>query len=406
MTTISSTGPSIWKNPAFSVLFSTALFAAFSSKIYDLALPLLVFDLTRSAQWMGWMRAVEFLPNLLLALFIGVWVDKSNKKRWSQWMLIGQFTTLVTAYLAVEYLAKPLAVLFPCAFLMMAFNYGYQNARMSILKHALPQHMQNLATARISSLYSIMETIGPVLSGAILMLSAIHHVFIWCAALLLLSFWRLHSLPYQESSATLSNKKLPVLKQIAQGWHLWYQEKNMRLITFAVMVINTTGAVFWIQAIYFAKAELALDSLQVSYLVAASGIGGLLGAFSAEKVRAQIGLGRLLIGAIILESFGFLFPALSSNLIALAASLFWISSIGLYSNICIWSYRQEAFESQHIGKVAGITGSLFKLLMPFGLAASGYLVSGFGLTSVFIACYAIQLLTGVILCFTRVVRIA
>ncbi len=406
MTTISSTGPSIWKNPAFSVLFSTALFAAFSSKIYDLALPLLVFDLTRSAQWMGWMRAVEFLPNLLLALFIGVWVDKSNKKRWSQWMLIGQFTTLVTAYLAVEYLAKPLAVLFPCAFLMMAFNYGYQNARMSILKHALPQHMQNLATARISSLYSIMETIGPVLSGAILMLSAIHHVFIWCTALLLLSFWRLHSLPYQESSATLSNKKLPVLKQIAQGWHLWYQEKNMRLITFAVMVINTTGAVFWIQAIYFAKAELALDSLQVSYLVAASGIGGLLGAFSAEKVRAQIGLGRLLIGAIILESFGFLFPALSSNLIALAASLFWISSIGLYSNICIWSYRQEAFESQHIGKVAGITGSLFKLLMPFGLAASGYLVSGFGLTSVFIACYAVQLLAGVILCFTRVVRIA
>ena len=112
---------SIWKSSSFIVLFSTAFFVAFGTKVYDLALPLLVYDLTQSSEMMGWMRAVEFLPNLLLALFIGVWVDKFNKKQWSQCMLIGQVLVLVVSYIAVRWLSNPLYALFPCAFLMMAF---------------------------------------------------------------------------------------------------------------------------------------------------------------------------------------------------------------------------------------------------------------------------------------------
>ncbi len=404
MDTLASTSPKIWKNPAFTVVFSSALFAALSAKIYDLALPLLVYELTQSATWMGWMRAVEFLPNVLLALFIGVWVDRCNKKRWSQWMLIGQLITLLTAYLAVETLAAPLTLLFPCAFLMMAFNYGYQNARMAIVKHALPHQLQNVATARISSLYSLMETVGPVLSGAMLMLSAIHHVFVLCAALLALAYWRLHRLDYQEQPPTANHSSL--LKQIAQGFQLWYQDTNMRFITYAVMVINTTGAIFWIQSVYFAKAQLALNALQVSYLVAAAGIGGLVGAFSADKIRAKIGLGRLLIVSIAAESLGFVLPVLNANVGTLSLALCWVSGVGLYSNICIWSYRQEAFTHAHIGKIAGVTGSLFKLLMPFGLAASGYWTAQFGITGLFITCFAVQLATALLLALTRVAKIA
>ena len=71
METLSHPQNSVWKNRSFMVLFSSALFVAFSAQIYNLALPLLVYELTQSSQMMGWMRAVEFLPNLLLALFIG-----------------------------------------------------------------------------------------------------------------------------------------------------------------------------------------------------------------------------------------------------------------------------------------------------------------------------------------------
>ena len=407
--------PSILKSSSFIVLFSTAFFVAFGTKIYDLALPLLVYELTESSEMMGWMRAVEFLPNLLLALFIGVWVDRFNKKQWSQCMLIGQAAVLVVSYIAVRWLPNPLYALFPCAFLMMAFNYGYHNARIGMMKNVLPQHMQNTATARMSSLYSLLETVGPVLSGGLLLLSALHNVFLLIAGMYVLAFWWLNKLEFKPS-APVAQKS--VLSALEEGWLILYANKNMWHITLVVMVINTTGAIFWIQAIYFAKAELALSHIEVGYLIAASGVGGLLGSFTADKLRKRIGLGVLLILSIVLEAFGFLFPALlsqsyllqgmtSAHMVViekgvLMMSFLWVSAIGVYSSICIWSYRQEAFEEKHLGRVAGITGSLFKLLMPFGLAASGYLVTMFGLSVLFVSCFVAQVLAAFGLMVTKV----
>ncbi|QUJ66365.1 MFS transporter [Photobacterium sp. GJ3] len=399
MTTTTQSHPGIWKDPRFLMLFSSAFFAAFGAKIYSLALPLLVFDLTSSAEWMGWMRAVEYLPNLLLALFIGVWVDRVNRKHWSQVMLIGQCLCLLIAYTAVEWLAEPLWALFPAAFLMMAFDYGYHNARLGMMKTALPQALQNTATARFSTLYSFLETVGPVLSGALLLMTAIHQVFLLLIVFYLFAFIQLHRMSFAPAEPVVHP---PVLTALREGWQALTADRAMCLITAAVVIINTTGAVFHVQSIYFAKATLMMSHLEVSYLIAASGIGGVLGGLVADKIRKRMGLGLLLILSIAFESLGFVLPALFPSAPVLALSFFVISSIGLMSSICIWSYRQEAFSDAVLGRVAGITGSLFKLGMPFGLAASGYLVAALGTDVLFSLCFIIQLITAILLCLTRV----
>ncbi|MGF1761771.1 MFS transporter [Aliivibrio kagoshimensis] len=399
MNTLTESHGSIWKNKTFVTLFSSALFVSFASQIYTLALPLLVYELTQSSEWMGWMRAVEFLPNLLLALFIGVWVDRSDKKQWSLAMLLGQAGTVFTSFLAVEFLEDPLWVLFPCAFLMMAFNYGYHNARMSIQKSVLSHDTQNVATARMSSLSSFMETVGPVLSGAIMLLATIHNVFIGVALLMLLAFWQVKRL---DVKTPINKDEQSTFSAIKEGWQVLRNEQNMWLLTLAVMVINTTGAIFWIQAIYYAKADLGLNAVGVSYLIVASGLGGLIGAFSADKLRKKWGLGWLLIISIALESIGFVIPLIMENQTALIAGFFWVSAVGLYSSICIWSYRQEVFDVSVLGRVNGITGSLFKLLMPFGLASSGYLTSLIGIEWLFVGCFVTQLLIALWLMTTSV----
>ncbi|MCG6506978.1 MFS transporter, partial [Vibrio parahaemolyticus] len=124
--------------------------------------------------------------------------------------------------------------------------------------------------------------------------------------------------------------------------------------------------------------------------------------FVADKVRRQIGLGKLLILSIALESVGFVLPVLSPTPMMLIVAFFWVSAVGLFSNICIWSYRQEAFSQQHLGRIAGLTGSLFKLLMPFGLAASGYLVTRYGSAELFSVCFAVQFVVAIFLLFSRV----
>lgn len=68
-------------------------------------------------------------------------------------------------------------------------------------------------------------------------------------------------------------------------------------------------------------------------------------------------------------------------------------------NVLIWSYRYETTPAALIGRVSGITGSIFKLGMPFAIFGSGFLTSAAGAATVFATCAALQVL--VLLAFLR-----
>lgn len=85
------------------------------------------------------MRGIEFLPNLLLAMFIGVIVDRVHKKRWSLTAILLQIVILAVLYLAIEngYQAAPM--FYVAGFMLMTFGYAYSNARVAMVKHSLPR---------------------------------------------------------------------------------------------------------------------------------------------------------------------------------------------------------------------------------------------------------------------------
>ncbi|MGU3471752.1 hypothetical protein ACLBWT_11435 [Paenibacillus sp. D51F] len=75
---------------------------ALGGKLYELTLRLFLYDLTHSAVAMSAMRSMEFLPSLLLAVFIGVLVDRSRKKRWTILSVFFQTAVLAGLYLWTE----------------------------------------------------------------------------------------------------------------------------------------------------------------------------------------------------------------------------------------------------------------------------------------------------------------
>ena len=77
-----SSASSIWQHKNFVILLSTGFLLSFGSRVYELALPLIIYELTQSSVAMGTMRAIQFLPILLFGMAIGVFVDRADKKRW------------------------------------------------------------------------------------------------------------------------------------------------------------------------------------------------------------------------------------------------------------------------------------------------------------------------------------
>ncbi|EDW6541821.1 MFS transporter [Salmonella enterica subsp. enterica] len=392
---------SIWKDISFRMLFMGSFFCALAGKIYELTMPLLIFDITHSSEIMGWIRAIEYLPYLLLAVIMGVWIDRVDRKRWSQWMIAGQIVCLIGGWWAVQFLTQPMWVLFPCAFLMMAGNFGYLNARMGMVKHILPAFQQGQATSALGTLNSLFQTLGPLVSGILLLFSHFDIVLLLIALPLFISWLLLDKVPDQSVAPAAY---ISLVDDIRKGWRILRDNTILLQMSLAISVFNMCSMVFVIQSMYVARAIFSFDAFHIGLMVSAGGIGGLLGASVVNILRHKLGMGYAFAMSIIVQSLCYLFILLNKNGMAMGLAFFWNGFFETSIGILVYTWRQESVAVDNLGKVMGITGTLFKLAAPFGLALSGYVMVLLNINWLFFSCFLLQIMVGCILLFNPLMR--
>jgi MFS family permease len=381
---------SVWRNRSFVVIFFSTALLAFGSKVYELALPLIIYEMTQSSVYMATMRSIEFLPNLLLAMFIGVLVDRFNKKKWTQLMVVGQGVLLLALFLLVEYGVADLIHFYVAGFLLMTFNYGFGNARVSIVKHVIPKPLLTSANAKFSFVHTLIEIMGPAISGFILLFASLHDGLLLTACA---CFMALLSISFLER-----DDLQPVARQGAfwqefkAGWKELFANRPLWLITLLVIFLNATSGMYDAMVIFFAKDHLHLDNSQLGLVLSVAGLGGLVGSSLVSYCRKRFPTGRLLGTTIFLLGVAYLIMYLANNVWVMCLSLFLSGMIGTIESICIWTFRQETTPTQLIGRISGITGSIFKLGMVFTIYGSGWVSAFLGTSYVFLAAAVANLL--------------
>lgn len=383
-TTESAPSLSIWRNRPFLILFLTSAFVTCGAKVYELALPLILYDMTRSPLAMTTMKSIEFLPNLLLAMFIGVWVDRFSKKRWSQWMVFGQMTLLLLLYALVEYGRAEVIHFYLAGFLLMAFSYGYGNARVSIIKQVVPGPLLTSANARFSFLFTLIEIMGPAISGFILLLSSLHDGLLITGIAYFIALIAV-SLLEREEGTRVADQKSSFWEDFRAGWRELLSNRPLWLITILVIFLNATSGVYDAMIVYFAKDTLRLSNSKLGLVLSVAGVGGLLGSTLVSRLRRRFPTGRLLGATLPLLGGSYLLMAAGQNTWMLCLSLFLSGMLGTIETICIWTFRQETTPAHMIGRISGITGSIFKLGMVFSIYGSGWLTVWQGPWAAFLA---------------------
>lgn len=379
----SATQASIWRNRPFLVLFCTSALIACGAKVYELALPLILYEMTQSAVTMTTMKSIEFLPNLLLAMFIGVWVDRFSKKRWSQWMVFGQMVLLFLLYALVETGRASVIHFYLAGFLLMAFNYGFGNARVSIIKQVVPKPLLTSANARFSFMNTFIEIMGPAISGFILLLSSLHNGLLITGFTYMLALIAISFLEQRDGSAAPQNGSF--WKDFADGWKELIGNRPLWLITLLVIFLNATSGMYDAMIIFFAKDHLKLDNSQLGLVLSVAGVGGLIGSSLVSYLRRRFPTGRLLGTTILLLGLSYLLMAFAQSTWLLCLSVFLCGMVGTIENICIWTFRQETTPAHMIGRISGITGSIFKLGIVFSIYGSGWMTVWLGPWAVFLA---------------------
>lgn len=379
-TTSQTMNSNIWKNSNFRNFFLTSAFFNLAFHIYGLSIPLIMYELTQSSKLMGVVRGVEFLPNVLFAIVIGVFFDRVNRKKWSVRFLGLQAILVLALFFLIHFKFFNLIIISLFTFLIMLLGYTFFNASFGIQKVVLPVEDQGKSIAALSSLSTFFEIIGPALSGLFIFTSSLNYILIIVSLFFILAQFFLKKIsyahPYQTSQQNIFNS----LKEV---WLIFLSQGHLKTITVIAALCNASVAVYEIQSLYIAKEILKMNAFEVGVMVACLGVGGFIGSFVVNKFRSTLGMGRVLVFSALISGAVQIFPLVSTHQFIFMVSHFLLGFFVMFTNVCIWSYRQEVTPAHLMGRMVGMTGSLFKVLMPPSLFASGYVLQAYGMRTLF-----------------------
>lgn len=377
----------LWQHATFRRLYTATASFSLGTQIYQLAMPLILFELTRSAGAMTAMRAIELLPNLLLAMFIGVWVDRIDRGRWARLAITGMVGLMGLQAAMLGHGASALPFFYTTAFVLMTLNYLWAICRMGMIKEMLPDTLLLPATGQLSVLNQVFAVLGPAMAGGLLAWKLVLGLWLPMVAMLLAA-WLLRDL------------QLPVRRPEAgsfwqewrEGWQVLIANRPLWHLSWLVVLTNASAGVVDVLFLFRARAELHLGPGQIGLLYGIAGAGGVVSGLLCHRLRQRFGLGRLLAMELALEATCMLVMAWAHSvpvlLLALAGSSFGM----VIGNVCVWGFRQESTDSRYIGRISGLTGSLFKLAMPVTLVLSGSLTASLPISWLLTTCAGAHLL--------------
>ncbi len=336
----------------------------------------LVYRLTGSAFLLGLVSFAGQIPILLLGPFAGVWVDRLNRHRV---LVVTQVLSMLESFaLAALALSGVITVL---EIILLNLFQGAVNAFDMPARQAFVIEMvedrQDLgnAIALNSSLVNAARLVGPSVAG--LLIAAVGEGY--CFLLDGFSYMAvIASLLAMSVVPWTARVHQSVMSELREGWDYVRGFRPIWSILLLLSLISLVGMPYTALMPIFAGSILHGGAHTFGFLMAASGVGALIGAFTLAARQSVLGLGRVI--PMTAAAFG-------ASLIAFAASRqLWLSLLLLV--VTGFSFMQQMASSNTIlqtvsedskrGRVMSFYSMAFQGVAPFGSLTAGAVANRIG----------------------------
>lgn len=360
----------LWRNRNFLFLWGGSTLSSFGMQMYSIAIPLLIYDLSKSALSMSLMRAIEFFPNIFLGMLAGALVDRLNRKKMMVWTSFIQVLSMcgIIALLLANHIE--LWHLYVFGFVLSSAGYTFGNANHSVLPQIVTKEQLTSANATLSFIDTLIRMIGPGIAGILLAVfsyTSTLTIYLICLVIMHVCMHFLH-VPSVVKQKETSNS---IWKDMKEGIDELFSNKTLLTPTITVLFSNFASSLVIGVLIFFATDQIGANSKQVGFMFTLSAIGGLIGASVISSIRKRFGRG-------VIYTYSLLFDIASMGLLIFAQTWWAIGlSLGIrtfsttLSNIVYFTIRQEFTPNHLLGRVAGTSSMLMKLTLPFGLFIAG-----------------------------------
>ena len=379
--------------------------SAAGSSLYRLAVPLAIYDVSKSSVLMSITYAASILPIILLSLHGGVIADRYN--RWFVLVSGDALSVLVCAVLALAFILNAhTAVLIALVFLLAAINAIYEPSFYS----SIPLVAEKTAIPTVNSAMrvvdGVLQALGPLIGGLVVILSsasvlfAINGLSFAVSAVLM---WTILSGPLRTSPTALPQR--PTMQEdILAGIRIIMRTPFLRYGLRLFIFTNLSFHMFFGSLIFYLSDTLKFTSSSVGFVLSIGGIGSAISSLYAPRFLRSASAGTVIcISTVFAGTVMLLFPLPSSPMVV-GILLAMIFSSGAVNTVLFMSKTQQIVDSSYLGRVGATNRLAGMLLVPIAALAGGIATSMFGFVPVTIVCGLMRLVVGTLSLFANPFR--
>ena len=387
---------SLWRHRDFRRLWAGQTVSVFGSQITELALPLAaVLTLHATAFQMGLLSAAGMAPWIAFALLVGVWVDRSLRRRWILVLAdLGRAAILLSVPVAAAFGVLSLGQLFVVAFAAGCLTLAFNVAWGSYLNVLVPKEQLVDGNAKLMGSYATAQIAGPSLAGALVQAFTAPFAILVDAASFLVSAFALRSIRSPEPERRLERRG-SLRHDLVAGLRFVRDDPLQRAIAGSAATLNFFGAAIYAVLVLYAVRELHLSSLLIGLAFAAGAVGALVGTQLAPRLTRRLGAGR----TIMLATVGFP-PALAIVPLASPGQAAWLAvtivavaeAVGgiavMVFDVNTAALRQAVTPEHLYGRTGGAMSFLTQSAKPLGSLFGGVVATAVGLHPTLWVCAA------------------
>jgi MFS family permease len=361
----------------FRLFFSGQLISLIGTWMQVVAMSWLVYRLTNSAFILGIVGFMSQIFAFIFTPFIGVLIDRLSRQRI---LVATQLFAMLQAFMLAFLTINNIVVVWQI--IALSIFLGIVNAFEIPTRHSFVVDMierkEDLgnAIALNSFTFNIARLIGPSIAGILIAVVGEGVCFLINGISYLAVILALLAMRIKPDKQKI--KKSHALKELKEGLSYAYKFKPIRYILLIVAMLSIMGMSYTVLMPIFAKDILGGGAQTLGFLMAAIGVGALLGTLYLASHKSILELSKKI--------------AISSGTFGIGLMIFSLSNV-LWVSLCVLlivgfamlvqmascnTVLQTIVDDDKRGRIMGLYTTAFLGMLPFGSLLAGSLAAKIG----------------------------
>lgn len=368
-----------WKKTFYTIWVGQA-FSQFSSSILQFAIVWYLTDTTKSGVVLSMAMMMGFLPQGILGMFIGVYIDRYDRKKI---MMISDCLIAAVSLLLVFATSDGkvstglvLAVLF-----FRAVGTAFHTPTLqAVTPQLVPAEELTKCAGYTQSLQSVSLIVSPAIAAILYSSWSLSFIVLLDVLGALIAVGALFVCKLPKVVHVHTSVKVHVLKEAAEGFRILCGNKGMlglvlvsSLYTMALMPVS---ALFPLVSMgHFGGTSMHASVVEISFAVGFLIASIILAKWGGSKNKVYTIIGSYilmaccLLGTSVLPESGYVVFVVLAALMGVSGPFYW----GMYTPLL-----QQNFKDRYLGRVMSITGSIRLIAGPLALLVSGTIADTYG----------------------------